>query len=230
MSDVRGTFWTQLATLEMGARPPARAHPRIRTPSRPRLVLQRTVDQGGWQHRHRPRNLAGAGGAIRDQAFRALLAPGHRRRQVGRERRHPRPRAVGAARIPSLPRPLAPLANQPPVPALLEPAGGAQARTNAAGAPPRAGDARDGARRANIGDVKSSDQRGIVRGCCLGLIVLLIMVGGSVVPRRPRPRRARSRSTAGGSVSRRQRGGDRGRPRRGDGRRSSSRGRTASWC
>ncbi|MFZ0920609.1 MAG: hypothetical protein WB807_02260 [Candidatus Dormiibacterota bacterium] len=28
--------------------------------------------------------------------------------------------------------------------------------------------------------MKSSDQRGIVRGCCLGLIVLLIMVGGSV--------------------------------------------------
>jgi hypothetical protein len=28
--------------------------------------------------------------------------------------------------------------------------------------------------------VTSSDQRGIVRGCCLGLIVLLILVGGSV--------------------------------------------------
>ncbi|HEY6782684.1 MAG TPA: hypothetical protein VI296_05555 [Candidatus Dormibacteraeota bacterium] len=28
--------------------------------------------------------------------------------------------------------------------------------------------------------MKSSDQRGIVRGCCLGVIVLLILVGGSV--------------------------------------------------
>ena len=32
----------------------------------------------------------------------------------------------------------------------------------------------------NIGVVTRSDQRGIVRGCCLGLLVLLILVGGSV--------------------------------------------------
>ena len=37
-----------------------------------------------------------------------------------------------------------------------------------------------GARGANIGGVSLSDQRGIVRGCCLGLLVLLIAIGGSV--------------------------------------------------
>ena len=63
------------------------------------LVLQRTVDQGRRQHRHRPGHVAGAGGALRDPAFRAVLASGHRCRQMGCERRHPRSRTVRAARV-----------------------------------------------------------------------------------------------------------------------------------
>ena len=114
----------------VGTRAPARTHPSVRPPARARMVLQRPVDQGRRQHRHGPRHVTGTRAAVRDAALRALLAPGHRRGQVGRERRHPCPGPVWAAGITPLPRPLAPLEDQPAVPAVLERAGGA---------PPRAG-------------------------------------------------------------------------------------------
>ena len=94
---------------------------------------------------------AGAGAALRDAGLRPVLASGHRRGQVGRERRHPPARTVRAAGIPPLPRPLAPLEDQPAVPAVLDGPGGASPRADPACPRAAAFGARDGGRRANIG-------------------------------------------------------------------------------
>ena len=110
----------QVATLVVGSRPPARAHPRVRTAPRPRRPVQRPLDPRGRQHRHRARDVPGARAGLRDPPLGAVVATGARRREVGRVRGHPRARSVRSARIAALPRSLAPLAHQPAVPPLLE--------------------------------------------------------------------------------------------------------------
>src|ERR1700722_3190905 len=168
---------SQPARLALGPGPPARTDPRLWPPSRTGTVLQRPVDQGWRQHRHGPGNLAGARRALRHAAVGPVLAPGHRRRQLGCERRHPPAWTVRAARIPPLPGSVPAVADQPSVPSVLEPAGGPPPRADAADHLSVAAGTRGRAWRANIGGVSLSDQRGIVRGCCLGLLVLLIAIG-----------------------------------------------------
>ena len=143
-------FGSRLATLDVGPRAPARAHPRVRAPSRTGAVLQRPVDQGWRQHRHRAGDVGGSRRAVRDPAVGPVVAPGHRRGQMGRERRHPPSRAVGPAGIPSLPRSVPPLADQPAVPAVLESPGGAPPRSDPADPPSGAPARARGARGANI--------------------------------------------------------------------------------
>ena len=230
MSDLRSRFgrnprrwtWGRVHRLELD--------PRIRAPSRSGLVLQRTVDQGGRQHRHRPGHLAGARASRSRPGF-----PRPSWRQVIDVGKWD---ASGGIHVPGSP------GSQDPVTTAISRAAGAPtassrstgARRRCAATPERGSSStpcRRRTRRSPAGEhrgVTTSDQRGIVRGCCLGLIVLLIVVGGSVFLADRALAAPGARRAAGGSVARRQPRRRSRSPSARRWRRSSSRRRTASSC